>query len=129
MFKYAKARGKLFDGLLRALTHAAQSGVPFEAWVDGSFLTQKLNPKDADVVLRIQYTDWDRASKQQRGMIEWIGSVECKLECYCKGYYFLDCEGSHPRAAIAEADRKMWVDDFAYATYTKEPKGVAVLAF
>ena len=31
-------------------------GIPFEFWIDGSYVTTKINPNDADVVLFLQYS-------------------------------------------------------------------------
>lgn len=128
MFKYAKERGRLFDNLLAVLDRVGQSGIPFEVWVDGSFLTQKLNPDDVDVVLRIHVDDWNQATNEQRVQIDWISSHDCLSDYDFKGNYFLDCDAGHPEAAIGEINRKTWIYEFGYAANKIDPKGIAVLA-
>ncbi len=50
------------QALLMELTNA---GIRAEAWINGSFLTEKIDPVDVDLVVVVQQPDWpeDRASK------------------------------------------------------------------
>lgn len=43
----------LFDFAKEIFTY----GIPYEFWIDGSYVTDKVNPNDADLVLFFQYSD------------------------------------------------------------------------
>lgn len=50
-FPASSTRGVLMQGLSEFRQYLEQFGLPFEIWVDGSFLTTKVNPNDVDVVV------------------------------------------------------------------------------
>ena len=50
-FPESTTRPALIEGLKAYLAHLKSLGVQIELWVDGSFVTTKLNPSDVDLVL------------------------------------------------------------------------------
>ena len=56
----------------------AQAGIVGELWINGSFLTEKVDPEDVDASLRISSALWDNASEEQRAVLEWLASVDLK---------------------------------------------------
>jgi hypothetical protein len=55
-----------------------------ELWVDGSFLTEKINPNDADLVLVIPEDFEKTASEEQLAIWEWWdeGDVKSLFNCH-----------------------------------------------
>ena len=51
-----------FDRLVQALLDAAIQG---EIWVNGSFLTEKVDAKDVDLILRVQGEFYDSAASDE----------------------------------------------------------------
>jgi hypothetical protein len=43
-----------------------QTGIPGEVWIDGSLLTEKLNPEDADIIWVLQRSTYLTLSPPQR---------------------------------------------------------------
>jgi hypothetical protein len=51
-------------------------GIEGEAWVDGSFLTSKIEPKDVDFILIVDPEYRDKGTPEQVDFIEWLISNE-----------------------------------------------------
>lgn len=56
-FPTSDTRAKLFEGLQQFAGLLAASNLTCELWVDGSFVTEKLDPKDVDCVLWVRTYD------------------------------------------------------------------------
>ena len=59
-FPGSATRPVLLRGLGDFCRHLAGFGLPFEIWIDGSFLTVKENPNDVDVVIQIDLAAFER---------------------------------------------------------------------
>ncbi len=45
-----------------------------DVWADGSFLTEKIDPEDSDILLHVQGDYYDNATPEQRKVIDWVNS-------------------------------------------------------
>jgi hypothetical protein len=53
-----------------------------ELWVDGSFLTNKVDPADVDIVLCVDGPFIDNASATQQAVVQWVaGNLKASLMC------------------------------------------------
>lgn len=60
-------------------------GIVGELWVGNSFVTDKINPKDIDVILSVDGSFFDNATAKQHQVMEWVGSnLENSLGCDSK---------------------------------------------
>jgi hypothetical protein len=57
-FPLSISRRSIMNGLEAVFQHVMGAGLVMQAWVDGSFLTEKLNPRDSDVAFRVARADW-----------------------------------------------------------------------
>ena len=80
-FPLSTTRLKLFDGLNRLLAWFAQTSIAAEMWIDGSFLTQKIDPSDVDLVLKIEAVKYFSWSDEQKDILEWLTLPENEDEC------------------------------------------------
>ena len=53
-FPTSQRRSLIVDALWNFAAEVLTVGIPYEFWVDGSFVTTKVNPNDADLVLFLQ---------------------------------------------------------------------------
>lgn len=53
-FPTSQRRKLIVETLWTFATEVLREGVPYEFWIDGSFVTTKVNPNDADIVLFLQ---------------------------------------------------------------------------
>ena len=91
-FPLSQSRPRLLTGL-RALVQAlSEDGFRADLWVDGSFVTGKLNPADIDVVLHISPAD-DLTEAQWARIASFISvnfRARVKDEYGCDFYFILE---------------------------------------
>lgn len=102
-------------------------GLRMEIWVDGSFMTQKLNPEDVDFAVRVEESNWRAADIKQKSTIKWVNETDLKPQYHCDSYAFVELS---PASSIVrgdwEWDRSLWLRQFGFSR-TDERKGLAVL--
>jgi hypothetical protein len=84
-------------------------GVGEELWVDGSFLTEKIDPKDADLVLVLAENFENVATDEQLGVWDWWDDAadEPKLMFRCHTF-------SVPKIPIGDPDHQVYLDQEAH---------------
>lgn len=94
-------------------------------WVDGSFLTTKLEPKDVDVVLEVTAAVIASATRLQKERLSWFASkndadvIQKHRDYACDCYLFFDAPGK-PRM------RDYWMRQFG-RDRSNRTKGIVVL--
>lgn len=124
-FPLSTSRGEIMNGLEGIVGKLNEVLVEGELWLDGSYLTEKINPADVDVVLRIRGEFYDEATPTQQAVIKLVGD-NLKTPLMCDSYVFMEWEEAHP---LHEWGRKLhaywlmqWGQDRSGA-----PKGMVVL--
>lgn len=117
-----------FKDLCASLRHSLSNG--FVVWIDGSFVTQKLNPNDIDLVFFINSTDYQPNEESLRKLINREFCRTQKLDCYFVQVY----PSNHPNYLIeTDSDIKEWLSLFTrtriHRNGKKYPKGVVQLSF
>jgi hypothetical protein len=82
-------------GLLSMIDRLVNDGIKGVLWIDGSFTTQKINPKDVDVVLKSPAADYDSGNPEYRETVDWVIS-NLKATHTCDSYVLFDREPSDP---------------------------------
>ena len=57
-FSESQTRSNIYNGFLIWLKHLLNICIPNEIWLDGSFVTNKINPNDLDLVCFIEINDY-----------------------------------------------------------------------
>ena len=65
-FPASSTRSVLFAGLTDFCAAVASFCVPVEIWVDGSFVTDKLDPNDVDIVAQVDQSRFDVLPPEQQ---------------------------------------------------------------
>ena len=113
--------GKLLD-VVRRLNSFKVTG---ELWIDGSFVTKKVDPEDVDILLRVSSDIYDSDDKA-RAVVDWASSAELLESHSCDAYRWIEYSSGHPLHAESEADRRYWERWFGYGRNGK-PKGIVVV--
>jgi hypothetical protein len=80
-----------------------------EIWVDGSFITKKLNPRDIDLVVFIDYQDFAKNEVELRQLFtEFDMDNERKVDAYPVILY----PETHPNYTASRSDCLYWLDLF-----------------
>jgi hypothetical protein len=125
-FKDSKSRPAIMRGLEEVVGELSAGGVKADLWVDGSFLTQKIDPEDVDLVLRLPGDFYDNGTKEQKLLIEWFVSGMLKSSHKCDAYVWFEYSEGHPLHEKGEARRAYWLKQYGYSR-GMEQKGIAVL--
>jgi hypothetical protein len=101
---------------------------PCKLWIDGSFLTEKINPDDLDIILEVDESVY---SKLQTAGIAFIDSLRYHpLRGHPRNlhiFFLLNCPLGHIDYHFFVDARGEWEQAFGYALVSKAPKGIAVL--
>jgi hypothetical protein len=97
-------------------------------WVDGSFLTQKIDPEDVDTVLVMQSAFVDAASREQLEVIHWFtdefGDLRRWLKCH--NFPLLLYPDGHPLFWEGAYRRADWLRQWGFSR-GNVMKGIAVV--
>lgn len=126
-FEMSKSRGPIMAGLEAVVGRMERAGLPLDLWVDGSFMTQKIDPDDVDLVAVISQPVLEGFTPEQHDVMLWFEEDEVGLAHRCHGHIVVTYPRSHPLYPIGEKLRKYWLDAFGRAWVNKEPKGIATL--
>ena len=124
-FPLSKNRPAIMDNLEHIIDSLSLAGVAADVWVDGSFLTEKIEPEDSDIVVCIQHHVYENGTSQQRGVINWINS-NLKTTRLCDSYVYVEYPPGHPLHAIGEWMRAYWIRQFGFSR-GDEFKGLALI--
>jgi hypothetical protein len=115
-FSESTTRSRLFDGWL-AFSLAVRRLVPIQReYLDGSFVTGKLNPKDVDLSIWIDRSDLETAHPNHRAGITSLRRQS--LSFGCDVYLVAICPLDHPKYPQFEY-WKNWTEQ-AWPTYRTE---------
>lgn len=125
-------RAALIAGLRRIVDRLCAEGITGDLWIDGSFLTEKLEPGDIDLVLALAPDSYMGGTPNQRQLIEWLGSdnaavrAQTKQDHHCDTYIFFEVAPGHPLYPGFDP-RTYWANQFG-RDRNNGPKGIAVLS-
>lgn len=131
-FPLSQSRALIFAGLRRIVDLLVNAGVRGELWVDGSYLSRKIEPGDVDIVLNVDLGFLAGASVAQQAMISGFNSsdrtlrAEIKRDYSCDSYFFCDVPIGHPLYPGIDM-RQYWLSQFG-SDRSGNAKGIAVLS-
>lgn len=101
------------------------TGVVGELWINGSFLTEKENPADVDIVLRVQGPLYDTATPAQRLALDWV-AANLHDSHDCDSYVLVEWPPGHPSYWLGEYWYAYWLRQWGFSR-AGVLKGIAVL--
>jgi hypothetical protein len=125
-FPHSTIREEIMIGLEKTIGELEQSGIEGDLWIDGSFLTECVNPADVDVVLRISSDFHQRATAEQNEKLKWFDSTAPKKKYRCDSYKWVDYPEGHQLYWESEWDRAYWIRQYGW-TRDLDYKGIAVV--
>lgn len=101
-------------------------GLSGELWLDGSFVTEKIDPEDIDYLLRVPASIYDHDADIQKA-VNWASSEALLISHRCDAYKWVECMAGHPLFAQSAGERQDWVDLFGKG-WGGGPKGIIVVS-
>jgi hypothetical protein len=98
-----------------------QTGMKAELWIDGSFLTEKLNPEDVDLVVCVDGKDFASFDAAQRAALDWVQTGNLWERYKCDAYAFV-----RKRSPEGEWIYAYWLRQFGFSR-ANEMKGLVVV--
>jgi hypothetical protein len=89
-------------------------------------LTEKINPKDVDVVLKVAGTVYDSGTPEQRAAIDWVIDNQ-KLTLHYDSYVLFEYPADHPLHMEGKWWYSYWHRQWGFSR-EEEPKGIAVVS-
>lgn len=130
-FPNSTVRGDIMAGFEAIHERAISTGIEGEAWVDGSFLTKKIDPEDIDFVILADAAFRDNGTPEQQEFIEWLISNDNdpRNSFLCHTDVVLLYPPGHPwYESLTVAVKKHWEEKvYGFSVTTKEPKGIVVI--
>lgn len=125
-FDTSLTRADIFKGLKTVVETLESAGISGELWIDGSFLTQKPDPKDSDIVLCISGEAYDLAEGSKRDIIDWVRDGLPRRDHRCDSYVLFLYRKDHELYNISEWMRAYWIKQFGWSR-NEEMKGMALI--
>ena len=124
-FAQSESRRRLFDNYLKYVQEL-QSFAPtgFYQWIDGSFITNKLNPRDIDFVT---FLDWQDYRKNDTAISE-LRKRRFDKSSGMDGYFVEVFPALHKDFSNFQITRVEWLHLFA-TSRTSKSKGIIQLNF
>jgi hypothetical protein len=124
-------RPEIFRGLQVIVEKLKTTGVCGYLWINGSFVTEKPEPNDADLLLVLTRDQYNQSSEETKAAISWfIGEETIGLRC--DTYTLIhepvtDWEGIKSQKQWRDHwNYCHWIRQFGYSR-NKSPKGIASL--
>jgi hypothetical protein len=125
-FPLSTSRSGIMDGLEAVLGKLMQVGVPGELWVDGSFLTHKLDPNDIDLLLRLTNAFVEGVTAEEQAAIEWFIDRERHDTHKCDCYLWVEYPQDHGLYWSSVWRGSYWVRQYGFSR-GNDLEGIAVL--
>jgi hypothetical protein len=120
------SRSGIMDGLHDLLRQLSAAGITGEVWVDGSFVTEKIDPEDADLLIRVSSEQYDK-EPTKRAAIDWAADASRADTHSCDVYKWIEFSRRHPLFADNMETEEYWTNWYGHSR-GGEPKGIAVIS-
>lgn len=124
-FTLSTTRPLIMSGLEIVHSELVDATVQGELWVDGSFLTEGIDPRDVDLVLKADGDFYDNAAPAQRSRMDWFGS-NLRATHFCHSFLLLEYPEGHSFYSVGEWMRAYWIRQFGFSRAGRH-KGISVV--
>ena len=102
-----------------------EDGVKGELWIDGSFLTEKIDPKDVDILLRYDGVAYNTGPVEARDRVDWVIANQ-KDTLKCDSYVLMEYPEDHPLHTEGVWWYAYWHHKWGFSR-DDDPKAIVVL--
>jgi len=127
-FPLSTTRREVFSGFERLIRDLRGVQILGDVVIDGSFLTEEINPDDIDFALCVAPEFYATCSPEQRKILEWIRddfSISVTHRCDC--YLCVEYPKDHPEYFDGIQNRAYWINLYAVSVVYRRIRGVAIL--
>jgi hypothetical protein len=127
-FPLSKTRSEILRGFQRIIDDLARLEIRADIVVDGSFLTQEIDPDDIDFAVVVSPEFYESCSSEQLKYLEWIRDDRSMQTTHlCDPYLCVEYQKEDPEYFDGIQNREFWVNLYAESVIYKQKRGVAIL--
>lgn len=127
-FPLSTTRRQIFAGFERIACDLVAATIICDLVVDGSFLTEEIEPDDIDFAVCVSAEFYESCSPEQLRLLDWIRDDRSMQQSYlCECYLCVEWPPGHAEYFDGVQNRAFWVNLFAKSTVYKRDRGVAVI--
>lgn len=127
VFPLSKTRPAIMAGLEQLVQDVSGYGIAADLWIDGSFVTEKLDPEDADVVFSVSAELYDGGTPSQRQLLDALNDIDLKPGYHTHSFVYYEYPADHfLHESIGARARRYWIRQFGFSR-RMEVKGMLVI--
>lgn len=124
-FETSRTRKDVFQGYLNFIEDLKANGIEGEIWIDGSFVTNKIDPNDIDLLCVIDNNLLNSLPKHvQPNLFRLFDNEIAHREYRCDPYMLAKLQESHPKFYESYINQRAYWRGFFTYTRNEEPKGI-----
>lgn len=124
-FRASRRRKPVMDGLEQVVQRIIVEKLEGEIWIDGSFLTKKIDPDDSDLILIMQADFFNQATPSQQATTEWL-TTDLYRSHLCHSHVLLLNPSGHAEYDDSVWWHAYWLRQFGFSR-KDEPKGIVLI--
>jgi hypothetical protein len=124
-FRNSKRRKPIMDGLEKIIQKLIDQQIEAEIWVNGSFLTTKIDPLDSDILVIVAGDFFLKCTPAQKGTIRWLND-DLRTSFLCHSHVLFTHAVGHSEYETSVWYHAYWLRQFGFNT-KNDPKGIAVI--
>lgn len=125
-FPGSPTRADIFAALERLFAHLLSNGVRCEIWIDGSFITEKPDPEDADITVVIDLDVYDAMDAAFRNDLQ-ARLVDHNFERLLHNFLEVRFPRGDHRRKLWEEARNQWAEFWAVGEKSRFVRGLPVI--
>jgi hypothetical protein len=128
-FSLSTKRKVIYEGFCKIVNQLRELKIPCELIVDGSFLTEEIEPDDIDFAVVVSPEFYDGCTAEQRVLIEWIRddfSIRDTHLCDC--YLCVEWPEDHELYFEGLQNRAYWIAWYSKSKLFKRDRGIAIIS-
>jgi hypothetical protein len=114
------------DGLERFVDLLRSQNIVCDLWLDGSFMTEKLDPNDVDVVLHVHSSFYENGTDNQQALLDLVLTADFKSDYFCDAFLCWEYDKSDELYWDGEWWRAYWIRQFGFSRGV-QTKGMALI--
>lgn len=127
-FPLSTTRAAIFEGFSRLIRRLTEARIVCDLVVDGSFLTEEIEPEDIDLAVVVTPVFYENCSSGQRSVLDWIrDDFTIRQTHLCDCYLCVEFGPADPQYFEGIQNRAYWVDFYSTSVVYKRARGVAIL--
>jgi hypothetical protein len=126
-FVLSGTRSRIMDNLETLIEALRWIGICGYLWIDGSFLTEKIDPADVDLLLYLEDDAVQAFTSQQKSDVDWLlENAEIHKDYDCDSHVHVSFPVEHPSHSFGEYMHAYFLRLFGFDEFY-QMKGIAVV--